>query len=252
MITDPWFYAFAIPAVVITGLSKGGFLGGIGGIAVPIMSLVISPVQAAAIMLPILIAMDWTGVWAYRHDWSGPNLKILLPAATIGIGVGWYLAAVINDAHVKLMVGTIGFLFATNWWLGLKPKSVAPGPNRLKGSIFGAISGFTSFVSHTGGPPFAVYMLPQRLPNTIYVGTSVMFFTAVNLIKLPPYLMLGQFDATNLKTAAALTIPGMLAMVAGIWLTRRVPQGAFYKVIYGCLLLISLKLIWDGARTLIG
>ena len=217
----------------------------------PIMSLVISPVQAAAIMLPILIAMDWTGVWAYRRDWSWQYLKFMLPAATIGILAGWYLAAVINDAHVKLMVGTIGFLFSVNWWLGLRPKSVAPGPNWLKGSIFGALSGFTSFVSHTGGPPFAVYMLPQRLPNTVYVGTSVMFFTAVNLIKVPPYLMLGQFDAANLKAAAVLTIPGTLAMAAGIWLTRRMPQGAFYKVIYGCLLLISMKLIWDGARALL-
>lgn len=252
MLTDPWFYAVAIPAVILTGLSKGGFLGGIGGVAVPIMSLVISPVQAAAIMLPILIAMDWTGVWAYRKDWSAPNLKIMLPAATVGIGLGWYLAAVINDAHVKLMVGLIGFLFAANWWLGLKPKLEAPGPNVAKGALFGAISGFTSFVSHTGGPPFAVYMLPQRLPNAVYAGTAVMFFTAVNLIKVPPYLFLGQFDATNLKTAAVLALPGMASMAAGIWLTRRVPQAGFYKVVYGCLLLISIKLIWDGARTLFG
>ncbi|MEQ1611242.1 MAG: sulfite exporter TauE/SafE family protein, partial [Hyphomicrobiaceae bacterium] len=165
---------------------------------------------------------------------------------------GWYLAAVINDQHVKLMVGTIGFLFAANWWLGLRPRSGAPEPNWLKGSLFGAISGFTSFVSHTGGPPFAVYMLPQRLANTVYVGTSVMFFTAVNLIKVPPYLFLGQFDAINLKTALVLMIPGMLAMAAGIWLTRRVSQGAFYEVVYGCLLLISMKLIWDGGRNLIG
>lgn len=252
MLTDPWFYAVAIPAVILTGLSKGGFLGGIGGVAVPIMSLVISPVQAAAIMLPILIAMDWTGVWAYRRDWSAPNLKIMLPAATVGILVGWYLAKVINDAHVKLIVGTIGFLFAADWWLGLRPKIDAPRPDIAKGSFFGAISGFTSFVSHTGGPPFAVYMLPQKLPNAVYAGTAVMFFTAVNLIKVPPYLFLGQFDATNLKTAAALALPGMASMAAGIWLTRRVPQGGFYKVVYGCLLLISAKLIWDGARTFIG
>ena len=128
MLTDPWFYAAAIPAVLLTGLSKGGFLGGIGGMAVPIMSLVISPVQAAAIMLPILIAMDWTGVWAYRREWSRPNLTIMLPAATVGIILGWYLAKVINDSHVRIIVGTIGFLFAADWWLGLRPKKAAPGP----------------------------------------------------------------------------------------------------------------------------
>lgn len=251
MLTDPWFYAAAVPAVLLTGLSKGGFLGGIGGMAVPIMSLVISPVQAAAIMLPILIAMDWTGVWAYRRDWSAANLKILLPAAAVGVIIGWSLAKVINDAHVRVLVGSIGFLFAANWWLGLRPRKAAPGPHAVKGGVLGAVSGFTSFVSHTGGPPFAVYMLPQRLPNATYVGTSVMFFTAVNLIKVPPYLLLGQFDAANLKTAAALSIPGMAAMAAGIWLTRRIPQEPFYRVVYGCLLLISAKLIWDGVRTLV-
>jgi uncharacterized membrane protein YfcA len=252
MPTDPWFYAVAIAAVTLTGLSKGGFLGGVGGVAVPLMSLVISPVQAAAIMLPILIAMDWMGVWAYRHEWSRPNLKIMLPAATVGILVGWWMAKVVNDAHVKLMVGIIGVTFAANWLLGLAPRTAVPGPNWLKGSIFGAISGFTSFVSHTGGPPFAVYMLPQRLPNAVYAGSAVMFFTAVNLIKVPPYLFLGQFDASNLLTAAVLTLPGVAAMAAGIWLTRRVPQGPFYRIVYGFLLLISAKLIWDGGRALFG
>ena len=250
MLTDPWFYAVAIPAVILTGLSKGGFLGGIGGVAVPLMSLVISPVQAAAIMLPILIAMDWTGVWAYRRDWSAPNLKILLPAATLGILIGWQTAAYVTDAHVKLLVGLIGFAFALDWWLGLRPKTTAPGPNVAKGSLFGAISGFTSFVSHTGGPPYAVYMLPQHLPNAIYAGTAVMFFTAVNLIKVPAYLQLGQFTATNLKTALVLAVPGMLAVMTGIWLTRKIAQEPFYKVVYGCLLLISAKLMWDGARAL--
>ncbi len=252
MLTDPWFYAVAIPAVMVTGLSKGGFLGGIGGIAVPVMSLVISPVQAAAIMLPILIAMDWVGVWAYRRDWSGPNLKILVPAATVGIIVGWKTAAYVTDAHVKLLVGGIGFLFALNWWLGLRPRSTAPGVDWAKGGVWGAVSGFTSFVSHTGGPPFAVYMLPQQLPNAVYAGTAVMFFTVVNIIKVPPYLMLGQFDATNLKTAAILAPTGMLAIAAGVWLTRRVPQGPYYKIVYGCLFAISAKLIWDGARGVIG
>ena len=251
MITDPWFFAVAIPAIVITGLSKGGFLGGIGGVAVPMMSLVISPVQAAGIMLPILIAMDWIGVWAYRRDWSGPNLKILLPAATIGIALGWATAAFVTEGQVRLLVGLIGALFTIDHWLKLRPRAVAPGPNWRKGSVWGALSGFTSFVSHTGGPPFAVYMLPQKLPNAVYAGTAVMFFTVVNLIKVPPYLFLGQFSAANLMTVAVLLPSAPLAMSAGVWLTRRVPQGPFYNIAYGCLFLISIKLIWDGVRAFI-
>ncbi|HEX7076298.1 MAG TPA: sulfite exporter TauE/SafE family protein [Hyphomicrobiaceae bacterium] len=251
MITDPWFFAVAIPAIVLTGLSKGGFLGGIGGMAVPLMSLVISPVQAAGIMLPILIAMDWIGVWAYRRDWSGPNLKILLPAATGGIIVGWATAAYVTESHVRLLVGVIGVLFTLDHWLKLRPWSVAPGPDLVKGTFWGAVSGFTSFVSHTGGPPFAIYMLPQRLPNAVYAGTAVMMFTAVNLIKVPPYFLLGQFNPENLKTVAVLLPLAPLAMGAGVWLTRRVPQGPFYKILYGCLFVISVKLIWDGLRALV-
>lgn len=251
MITDPWFFAVAIPAIVLTGLSKGGFLGGIGGMAVPLMSLVISPVQAAGIMLPILIAMDWIGVWAYRRDWSGPNLKILLPAATGGIIVGWATAAYVTESHVRLLVGVIGVLFTLDHWLKLRPRSVAPGPNLVKGTFWGAVSGFTSFVSHTGGPPFAIYMLPQRLPNAVYAGTAVMMFTAVNLIKVPPYFLLGQFNPENLKTVAVLLPLAPLAMGAGVWLTRRVPQGPFYKILYGCLFVISVKLIRDGLRALV-
>ncbi len=251
MITDPWFFAVAIPAIVFTGLSKGGFLGGIGGMAVPLMSLVISPVQAAGIMLPILIAMDWIGVWAYRRDWSAPNLKILLPAATGGIIVGWATAAYVTESHVRLLVGVIGVLFTLDHWLKLRPRSVAPGPNLVKGTFWGAVSGFTSFVSHTGGPPFAIYMLPQRLPNAVYAGTAVMMFTAVNLIKVPPYFLLGQFNPENLKTVAVLLPLAPLTMGAGVWLTRRVPQGPFYKILYGCLFVISVKLIWDGLRALV-
>ena len=250
MITDPWFFAVAIPAILITGLSKGGFLGGIGGLAVPLMSLVISPVQAAGIMLPILIAMDWIGVWAYRRDWSGPNLKILVPAATVGIVVGWATAAYVTEAHVRLLVGLIGALFTVDHWLKLRPRGIAPGPSRAKGSVWGALSGFTSFVSHTGGPPFAVYMLPQKLPNAVYAGTAVMFFTVVNLIKVPPYFFLGQFNAANLTTVAVLLPLAPLAMTVGVWLTRSVPQGPFYKIAYTCLFIISLKLIWDGLRAL--
>jgi uncharacterized membrane protein YfcA len=251
MITDPWFFAVAVPAIVLTGLSKGGFLGGIGGLAVPLMSLVISPVQAAGIMLPILIAMDWVGVWAYRRDWSGPNLKILLPAATVGILLGWATAAYVTEGQVRLLVGLIGAAFTLSHWLRMHPRCIAPGPHIGRGSIWGMLAGYTSFVSHTGGPPFAVYMLPQRLPNAVYAGTAVMFFTVVNVIKVPPYLFLGQFSATNLKTVAVLLPIAPLAMMAGVWLTRRVPQEPFYNIAYACLFIISAKLVWDGLFALI-
>lgn len=248
MIDDAWFYVVAVPALILTGLSKGGFGGSIGGMAVPLMALVISPVQAAAIMLPILIVMDWIGVWAYRRSVSWEHIKILLPAATVGIGVGWLTAAYVTEAHVRLLIGIICVVFTLNAWLSLKPKGAAPGADWGKGSVAGAVSGFTSFVSHTGGPPIAMYMLPQRLAPTIYAGTSIILFTAINIIKVPPYFFLGQFSTGNLLTALVLMPLAPLAMWFGIWLVRRVPSGPFYKAAYILLFLIGLRLVWDGLR----
>lgn len=248
MITDPWFYAIAVPAIILTGLAKGGFLGAAGGLAVPLMSLVISPVQAAAIMLPILNTMDVVGLVAYRRDFDWRNLRILLPAAAVGIGIGWATAAYVTEAHVRLIVGLVGLAFTLNYWIGRGAQRAPTGPNRLKGTFWGMVAGFTSFVSHTGAPPFNVYMLPQRLPSAALAATAVVFFFTVNLIKLVPYFALGQFSPANLATSAALLPLAPMAMLAGVWLTRRVEQQAFYRIAYTALFVISLKLVWDGLR----
>jgi uncharacterized protein len=247
MTSDPWFYAVAVPAILLTGLAKGGFLGGLGGLAVPIMSLVISPVQAAGIMLPILIAMDWIGLWAYRRDWDGRNLAILLPAALLGVAVGYAMAARVTDAHVRLIVGIVALVFSLDYWLPLRPKAGPRRPSLARGSLWGAIAGFTSFVSHTGGPPLSVYLLPQRLANATYAATAVAFFTVVNLVKVPAYLSLGQLGFGNLTIAATLMPLAVLAILAGVRLTRLVPQEPFYRIAYACLLPVALTLIWDGA-----
>jgi hypothetical protein len=248
MITDSYFYLLAVPALVLSGLAKGGFLASIGVVAVPILSLVIPPVQAAAIMLPILIAMDWVGVAAYRREWSEVNLRILLPAATVGIIVGWALARFIPESFVRLMVGLIGLSFTLNHWFSPGAMRAAAGPSRMKGSFWGALAGFTSFVSHAGGPPLAVYLLPQRLSNAAYAGTAVMFFTAVNLLKVPPYFLLGQFNRANVLTSLALLPLAIASMWLGIRLVRTVPQEPFYRIAYLGLFAISLKLISDGIR----
>lgn len=252
MITDPWFFAVAIPAIVLTGLAKGGFLGAAGGLAVPMMTLVISPVQAAAIMLPILNVMDLVGLIAYRRDFDWRNLSILLPAAAIGVVIGWATAAYVSEAHVRLIVGLVGLIFTVNYWISGGTNRRPTQPNRLKGTFWGMVAGFTSFVSHTGAPPFNVYMLPQRLANTALAATAVVFFTTVNFLKLVPYYALGQFSTANLATSAALLPLAPIAMLTGVWLTRRVAQGAFYQIAYTALFIISLKLIYDGVVALAG
>ena len=247
MILDPWFYALAIPAMLIVGISKGGFGGGLGVVGVPAMSLVVSPIQAAAIMLPILCLMDLFGVWAYRRTWDRRNMAVLAPAALVGIAVGAATFSVLDEAAVRLIVGTIAIGFAADYWLR-RSRRDGPGtrPSVVAGGFWGAMSGYTSFVAHAGGPPLSVYLLPQRLNMTVYAGTAVVFFTMVNYAKLLPYGWLGQFDATNLATALVLSPLAPLGMWLGIRLHKRISAHLFYQVCYGLLAITGAKLLWDG------
>lgn len=249
MITDPWFYTVAIPAVLLVGLSKGGFLGGIAVIGVPLLTLAISPIQAAAIMLPILIAMDIIGVWAYRNSFDKTSIKILLPAAAVGIGIGYLTAAYVSEAHVRLLIGIISLVFALDYWFRKTPPPAEHNP--LKGGFWGSLTGFTSFVSHAGSPPYQMYMLPLQLPPRLYAGTGAILFAGINLIKVPPYFFLGQFTAQNMLTMMVLLPLVPIAMLVSIWLVRRVPQEPFYRIAYGCVAIVALKLIWDGATILL-
>lgn len=250
MITDPWFYAAAVPAVLIVGLSKGGFAGGLGILGVPMMALVISPLQAAGILLPILIVMDMIGVWAYRRSFDRRNLAILIPGAATGVLIAALTASLVTDAFVRLLVGGIAIAFALDHWIGRRALQAAKTANGVKGGVWGAVGGFTSFVAHAGGPPFQVYMLPQKLDKRVYVGTSVMFFTALNLIKLPPYAALGQLDAGNLATAAALLPVAPVGMLLGIRMLHVIPEKPFYRIAYVLVFLVGLKLAWDGVWAL--
>lgn len=251
MIADPWFYACAVPAVLLVGLSKGGFGGATALLGVPLMSLAVPPIQAAAIMLPILMLMDAVSLVAWRGRFDRRALAILLPAAAAGILVGWLLAASVTDSHVRLVVGAVALLFALNHWFG-GARAAAPRPhNAWKGGFWGAVSGFTSFVSHAGGPPYAMYMLPLRLEPQVYAGTAAIYFAALNALKVAPYQMLGQFSAANLAASAALAPLAFLATLCGVWLVRRIRPDAFYRIIYGLVALIALKLVWDGLTSML-
>ena len=246
MLFDPIFIMTAVFAVIITGISKGGF-GGLGLFAVPILSLTISPVQAAGIMLPVLIVMDWISVWAYRKHWDKRLLLLLLPGALIGIAVGGLLADRVSEDFVRGCVGIIAVVFPIYAVLGARLRT---GADWLKGNrpmawLSGVAAGFTSFVAHAGGPPFQAYALPQGLEKRIYAGTAVMFFFVVNAVKLIPYAMLGQFDKTNLTISAALIPLAPIGVLIGVWLIKRIDQAAFYKIMYGLIFITGLKLLWD-------
>ena len=248
LISNPWFYAVAIPAVILTGISKGG-IGAAGGFSVPLLSMVISPVQAAAIMLPILILMDLIGVYAYRRDWDRRIMAVIMPAGLVGIGVGWVTFKYLNDDWIRVLLGVIASGFVAWQVLAGLP---APGrPSRWKGYACAASSGFTSFVAHAGGPPLAIYLLPQRLDKALYVGTTIVFFTAINAAKIVPYLMLGLFDARNLGTAVALLPVAVGGILLGIWVRKKLSTLWFYRVAFTLLFVTGAKLLWDGVTNLL-
>ena len=226
----------------MVGLSKGG-LGPLGTLAVPILSLVISPVQAAGLTLPIFVLSDVVAVISYRRSFHIPTLLTMLPAAVAGIGVGWLLAARVNDDAVRVIVGTVSVLFALNYWVRGRHAPEPARPSVPKGAFWGAVSGFTSFVSHSGGAPFQMYALPLRLEPRVFAGTSVIFFASVNLLKVPPYVLLHQFNAENLTAAAFLTPLSMACAVGTVQLVKVIDPKRFYWAMYLIMFAIGLFLI---------
>jgi len=245
LIYDPVFYAVSIPAVLLYGIAKGGFAGPLAILGVPLMSLVISPIQAAAILLPILIIQDFISIYSYRDKFHLKNLLILLPAAFIGIILGYLWFSLLSEDSIRIFLGFLAIVFSSNYFLFSKDSSKAE-ISILKGSFWGSVSGFTSFGIHAGGLPFNIYMLPQKLDHRVYVGTAAIFFGLVNLLKLYPYYLLDQLRIENLTTALFLMPFAPLGFFIGYELTKRIDGERFYALTYACLLLIGFKLLNDG------
>lgn len=251
MITDPFFYAVAIPAVVLMGLAKGG-LAGVGSAGTPLLALAVSPVQAASIALPILIIQDAVGVWAFRKTVDWAILKLMLPMATIGIGLGWALARFTPEAGLEIVLGLISIGFgAQRLWAERHAIAPSKPPPRWIAAICGITAGFTSMVANAGSPPWQIYILPQRLPRDVMIGTTAIFFATVNWLKTPAFFALGQFTRETLTTAAVLAPVAIASTYLGVWVVRRMDGEAFYKIIYVLSILVGLKLCWDGVSGLI-
>jgi uncharacterized membrane protein YfcA len=249
--TDPIFWIFAAIAVTCTGFAKGGF-GGIGMAATPFLALVIPPLEAAAILLPILLMQDVIAVWAFRREWDAWNLKVLLPGAIVGIGVAWALAAYVPDSWVKLTIGLISFVFVMNQWFGLAKKAAeATRPSAWSGAGWAVVSGFTSTLAHAGSPPIQIHLLPQRLPKMVFIGTVTIYFAAVNAIKVVPFFFLGEFSPRVLLIAAVLAPLAIVTNLIGIQVAKRVPEELFYQIAYVLMFLVSLALIWQGAGAIL-
>ncbi|MEQ8601243.1 MAG: sulfite exporter TauE/SafE family protein [Devosia sp.] len=247
---DPVFVTIAVIAVLVVGLSKAGLLGGLGVVGVPLLTLVMAPREAAGMMLPVLLCMDAVAIWMYRKECDWSLIRIMLPGAAVGTLLGWALWAVVSDAAVLLMVGVVTLLFVLDAILPLRKKLEGLPPSKPWGVFWGSVAGFTSFISHTGGPPFQIYTLPRRLPPAVYAGTTAFFFAIVNTAKLVPYYFLGQLNAQNLTLSAALAPVGLVGVFIGVYLVRRIDAKLFYRIAYWLVFLLALKLVWDGATGL--
>lgn len=253
MVDSLGFYFLAVPVVLLVGISKGGFGGGLGLLAVPLLSLMIDPRIAAAILLPILCVMDLFSLWSFRGTWDKSNLKILLPGALLGTLAGALTFSVTNADMIRVLVGLLAVYFVGHYVWGLRWLQHAPRqqPSAIRGSFWGAMAGYVSYIAHAGGPPVSIYLLPQQMPKITLVGTTVIFFAIINFIKLIPYAWFGQLTGATLMTSFLLMPLAPVGVKLGVYLLHRVSDKWFYWSCYGFLLAAGLKLLVEGGSNLL-
>lgn len=249
MITDPAFYLMAIPAVLLIGLAKSGFLAGLGSVATPLLAMVVPVPQAGAIMLPLLVAMDIATLHQLWKERDTELLRFLVPAGLAGIALGAVLFRSVPAAGVAGITGALTLIFLLLRLLNI-PRAPAPGmdhtPSPRLGGVLGVASGFTSFIVHAGGPPLSAYLLPLRLSPVRMAATTAVFFAFINMSKWLPYAWLGLLDSTNMLTAFALLPIAPVGVWVGVWMTRRIDPSWFYRIAYAGMAVSGSKLLWDG------
>ncbi len=233
--------------MLLIGISKAGFGGGVGAIATPLMSLTISVTDAAAILLPILIVAD---LFSLRHYWNvfdRRSLRLMIPGALVGIALGALFFGYFSDNErtLKVALGIVSLVFVTyqvarSFLQGALKQAKPPA---IAGVLLGGAAGFTSTLAHAGGPPATIYLLPQQLPRTIFVGTSVIFFFTLNIVKLIPYSVLGLLHVGNLSTILILAPLTFAGVQLGVWLNRHFSDRYFTYAIYALLVWTGLELV---------
>ncbi len=241
------FWVTAVIAIVMVGIAKAGFGGGVGILATPLMALTISVPDAAALLLPLLIVADIFSINHYRTRFDRHSIKLMLPGAVLGITLGGFFFGYFSDNERALQIGIgvlalifVLFQFTRAFILGIIEERH---PHPAEGVLLGSIAGFTSTLAHAGGPPAIIYLLPQKMPRDIFVGTTVIFFAAVNLIKLIPYASLGLLRVGNLMTIILLAPLAYAGVKLGIYLNKRFTDVWFNRVVYTVLFFTGIQLV---------
>jgi len=239
------FFLSVVPAIVLYGIAKSGLGGSISLISVPLMTLVMPLNQALAIILPILIFSDIIATYKYRKEFDLDTLKLMVPFAALGIVIGSFTFSYLSEELLKFIVGLMGFLFASHYFLFKKKKEDKSNKNFFKGVICSTVAGFTSFCVHAGGTPTSIYMLPLRMKKEIYVGTRIIFFTFVNLIKLPLYINLSMISIDTFKQSLLLFPVALVGILIGYRLLKIIEEKLFYNILYILIFFTSFKLLYD-------
>jgi hypothetical protein len=239
------FLSTVVPAILLYGIAKSGLGGSISLISVPLMTIAMPLSQALAIILPILIFSDLIAVYRFRKEFDLSTLKLIIPFAGIGIIIGSLGFSYFSEDLLKIIVGVMGFLFAGHYFLFKKNKEEKSNKNFFKGGISSMIAGFTSFCVHAGGTPTSIYLLPLRMKKEIYVGTRVIFFTFVNLIKFPFYIKLSMINFETFKQSIILFPLAVVGIFIGYQILKIIDEKLFYNIIYVLVLISSTKLIYD-------
>ncbi|WP_299965471.1 sulfite exporter TauE/SafE family protein [uncultured Roseobacter sp.] len=240
------FYGVAALSILLTGISKSGFGGGLGVMAVPLMSLFVAPQFAAAVMMPILLAMDVLIVWRFRRTWDQRIILGLLPAAVLGLVLGSLTFGLMNADVIRLVIGLLAAFFVGQFLASRRATHGSRPTRRPVVWALGLLSGFSSFVAHAGGPPVKGYLLRQNLEKTWFVGTNTVFFFTLNVIKTIAYGATGTLSMTSLLTSVTLAPVLFVGVFIGARCHAYIKQEVFVKVVYGFLALTAAKLLTDS------
>ena len=241
---DLYFFIFASLVIFVFGLSKGGVPGPIAMLAVPVMSFAMSPLQAAGILLPLLIIMDFSAIYLYWKKWINSILKIIIPASIIGILFGTLTFEFTNEDQIRIMVGVISIIFVLVSFI--QKNNYFLKPTKVKGYFWSSVAGYTSFLIHAGNPPINFYMLPLKLDKISFIGTMTLAFMVINLVKLVPYYFVGLLAPSNLMISLYLLPLAFISVLIGYFVQKRIPEKLFFNIVYVLLFLSGCKLIYDG------
>lgn len=209
-----------------------------------------NPVQAAALVLPVLIVTDVAALWLYRKDWSKRNTVILLPAMFAGIALATLIVPYTPESFLLAFTGLVGLWAVWRRWFTAQPSEYQPA-KVMPGLFWGTIAGITTFITHSGAPPTQAYLLPQNLSRFAFAGTMAVTFAIANMAKIPSYAALGFFDGLNWTLVFGLAAVGLGGTFIGRVLVKRMSDSVYMRVIEILLLILSIILIWKAISGLI-